>query len=97
MHEKKFTLVGFSSRKSPSPKFAPSNQLGTQQASYGLRSDGLLFKVGISKGDRFRSKSAPTFTGFEEGDVVGCGLDLVKRSIFFTLNGVYLGEAFTDV
>ena len=34
---------------------------------------------------------------FSAGDTVGCGIDYVNGSIFFTLNGDYLGTAFEDV
>lgn len=34
---------------------------------------------------------------FGANDTVGCGIDYKKHSIFFTLNGKYLGEAFHDV
>lgn len=36
-------------------------------------------------------KYGPTFT---TGDVIGCGVDFARRSVFFTKNGVYLGIAF---
>jgi len=34
---------------------------------------------------------------FSVGDTVGCGLDLRRREIFFTLNGKHLGAAFINV
>jgi ankyrin repeat protein len=36
-------------------------------------------------------------TPWRRGDVVGCFLDLERRTIGFSLNGMFLGDAFTDV
>ena len=81
------------------------NQLGQgdEGQSYGLRADGMLFKKGIKEsGARFNIMKnngalSGTFEGYNEGDVVGCGLMIEQRTIFFTLNGNYLGVAFKDV
>ena len=37
------------------------------------------------------------YDGFRQGDIIGCGLLLQKKTIFFTHNGSYLGEAFKEV
>ncbi|XP_076322472.1 ran-binding protein 9-like isoform X2 [Tachypleus tridentatus] len=36
----------------------------------------------------------PTFT---TGDVIGCGINLIDNTCFYTKNGVHLGMAFTDL
>ena len=96
-------MVGFSSRQTAKQRVAqPQNQLGVGDlASYGLRADGLLFKKGVkssdSNGSRFITAKKQAFSGFREGDVIGCGLDLLKKTVFFTMNGSFLGEAFKEV
>ena len=61
----------------------------------------MLFKKGVkssdSHGSKFITDKKVAFTGFREGDVIGCGLSLLKKTIFFTMNGTFLGEAFKDV
>jgi len=64
-------------------------QPGWDTESFGYHSDdGRLFHGSGTQsavyGPRFRS-----------GDVVGCGISTSSRRIFFTLNGEYLGPAFT--
>ena len=41
-----------------------------------------------------RFQYGPTFT---TGDVIGCGLNLLEGSCFYTKNGHHLGTAFTDM
>lgn len=70
----------------------PLNKLpGWSQESYGYHGDdGNKFDGLSNKGDNY----GPTFT---VGDVIGCGLNLIEGSCFFTKNGVNLGKAFKDM
>ncbi|KAJ1669976.1 hypothetical protein GGF44_002527, partial [Coemansia sp. RSA 1694] len=45
-------------------------------------------------GDGRGSKYGP---GFTTGDTVGCGIDFMKRRVFFTRNGFFLGYAFGSI
>mmetsp|Transcript_29595 Transcript_29595/g.28796 ORF Transcript_29595/g.28796 Transcript_29595/m.28796 type:complete len:189 (-) Transcript_29595:865-1431(-) len=77
-------LVGFSDRE-----FALNKPLGSQKRSYSYKADGKIFNQKAG-GDEYGPK-------FEKGDVVGCGLIISRKQIFFTINGRYLGTAFSNV
>ena len=63
---------------------------GWEKNSYGYHADdGCVFSSSAT-GQSY----GPTFT---TGDVVGCGFNLVSRSIFFTKNGINLGIATSDL
>ena len=63
---------------------------GWEKNSYGYHADdGCLFSSSAT-GQTY----GPTFT---TGDVVGCGLNYISRSIFFTKNGINLGTAISDL
>ncbi|BES92572.1 unnamed protein product [Nesidiocoris tenuis] len=76
-----------------STQFASLAQLpGTELNSYGYHSsDGRKYH-GTEPGHG--KAYGPTFT---TGDVVGCGLNYMDNSCFFTKNGLNLGVAFTDL
>lgn len=52
--------------------------------------DGKEGKVSTRLNENRISKKCPAFT---VGDVVGCGINFIRKSIFFTKNGILLGEA----
>ncbi|KAI7832977.1 hypothetical protein BX661DRAFT_178903 [Kickxella alabastrina] len=42
-------------------------------------------------------RGTPFGPGFASGDTVGCGMDFMKKRIFFTRNGVFVGYAFREI
>ena len=97
-------MIGFTSRKTAKLRSAtPQNSLGVEPVSYGLRADGSLWMKGKKAADKSGNGVGKlmmrngVFKGFGESDVIGCGLNLRKKEIFFTCNGTYLGVAFKDV
>lgn len=63
---------------------------GWEKSSYGYHADDGCVFSSSGTGQQF----GPVFT---TGDIVGCGFNLVERSIFFTKNGIKLGNAVSDV
>jgi len=63
---------------------------GWEKSSYGYHAD---------DGHSFCSSGAGEIYGptFSTGDIIGCGLNFVNNSCFYTKNGVNLGVAFTDL
>ncbi|AMD22682.1 HHL088Wp [Eremothecium sinecaudum] len=47
----------------------------------------------INDGSKFKSYSKP----YGRDDVIGCGVNFVDSTIFFTKNGIHLGTAFKDI
>ncbi len=74
-------LIGFSEKD-----FTSNKLLGTTKKSYAYKSDGKVLN-GTQAGEDFGPK-------YEKNDVIGCGLILPQRMIFFTLNGRFLGKPF---
>ena len=72
--------------------------MGSNKNSYGWRADGKLYKGSI-EGTKFprRAQAKLDVAGFKKGDIVGCGLILQDKSIFYTLNGVDMGIAVNDI
>jgi len=63
---------------------------GWDKGSYGYHGDDGNAFCGSGQGQVY----GPTFT---TGDVIGCGLNLIEGSCFYTKNGHNLGTAFTDM
>ena len=77
--------IGLSSRK------CASNRLpGWDKNSYGYHGDDGFIFTATSTGKPY----GPIFT---TGDVIGCGLNTITNTCFYTKNGIYLGIAFHSV
>jgi len=72
-------MVGFSEGD-----FALNKQLGTSKGSLGFKADGKLYNQKTA-GEDFGPK-------FDIKDVVGCGLLVSRRQVFFTYNGRFLNS-----
>ena len=85
--------IGFGFKDLP-----PQNQLGANKNSYAWRADGKFFK-GEIEGKKFPTADSEksSVSGYKVKDIVGCGLILNERKIFFTKNGVNLGVAISGI
>lgn len=78
--------IGFST-----PEMVTTRHVGHCTYSWGyLSTDGYKYHHSSRYGQPYGSR-------YSAGDVVGCGIDWLRREIFFTLNGTHLGTAFTSV
>ena len=77
--------IGLADRES----VAIDSHLGTTAGSYCYRGDN-GHKLGASA-------TSTVFPPFQQGDIIGCGLDMISRAIFYTRNGELLGAAFEGV
>ena len=69
--------------------------LGNKKGSYGYQANGKILSnvKDVANGD-VGEDFGPKF---DEKDVIGCGLLIAKREIFYTKNGAFINTAFKDV
>ena len=70
--------------------FNTHTHTGWEKQSYGYHADDGCVFSSSGTGQTY----GPTFT---TGDTVGCGLNLVERSIFYTKNGMNIGQEWNTV
>lgn len=64
------------------------SMVGWEWDSLGIHADDARLYCSSTKGSKLDDYTPP----FSTGDVIGCGLDFVKRECFFTSNGEYIGK-----
>jgi len=79
--------VGFADRDFPPNKHPGMTK--KSKRSFGYKSDGKVFSNKI--------QSTITMPKMDKDHVIGCGINFLKREIFFTHNGVCPGPAFKDI
>ena len=80
--------------------FCPGDQkrtqiLGYKKGSYGFQATGRT--LSNAKESSYGDLGEEFGQRFEEKDVIGCGLLISKREVFYTKNGALIGTAFRDV
>ncbi|CAH8570193.1 unnamed protein product [Schistosoma turkestanicum] len=60
---------------------------GSENNSFGYQSDGCVYHGSPTLSTKFGPR-------FNENDIIGCGVDFLSQSLFFTRNGIFLGKAF---
>ncbi|ORM39438.1 Uncharacterized protein BXIN_2994 [Babesia sp. Xinjiang] len=73
-------VLGFTNRNSRFNRFP-----GTEACSVGYRGENGQCSGGNAKWEPYGS-------GYEKGDIVGCGINYVRQCYFFTRNGKYQGD-----
>lgn len=82
---KKFIMIGLTEEG-----FKYNKKIGMSANSFGYMASGELYNNN-KKQDEKGQEYGPEFG---VNDIVGCGVVIETKQIFFTLNGRYLGEAF---
>ena len=77
-------MIGISDKE-----YQLNKALGTAKKSYAYKTDGKVYSAKPT-GEDYGPK-------FEVKDIIGCGIILSKKQIFFTQNGRFLGIAFNSV
>ncbi|CAH8638455.1 unnamed protein product [Heterobilharzia americana] len=71
-----------------SMKTSSLNKLpGSENNSFGYQMDGCVYHGSPTSSTKFGPR-------FSENDIIGCGVDFLSQSLFFTRNGIFLGKAF---